>query len=56
MNHMWVLKSGLSPAPPQNLSGDDAAHVVYRGPDPARSGQVSGRAETEPHSSTPLER
>ncbi|KAG7486931.1 phosphoinositide 3-kinase regulatory subunit 5 [Solea senegalensis] len=41
---------------PQNLSGEDAAHLVYRGQDPARSGQMSGRAETEPHSSAPLER
>lgn len=40
----------------QNLSGEDAAHFVYRGQDPARSGQVSGRAETKPHGSTPLER
>ncbi|KAF0037561.1 hypothetical protein F2P81_010435 [Scophthalmus maximus] len=48
--------SELVNAVSKNLSGDDAAHVVYRGPDPARSGQVSGRAETEPHSSTPLER
>ncbi|GLD73025.1 phosphoinositide 3-kinase regulatory subunit 5, partial [Lates japonicus] len=40
----------------QNLSGEDAAHLMYRGQDPARSGQVSGRAEAEPHGGTPLER
>lgn len=40
----------------QNLSGEDAAHLVYRGQDPARSGQVSGWAEAEPHGGTPLER
>ncbi|KAK2816861.1 hypothetical protein Q5P01_025052 [Channa striata] len=40
----------------QNLSAEDAAHLMYRGQDPARSGQVSGWAETKPHSSTTLER
>lgn len=40
----------------QNLSGEDAAHLVHRGQDPACSGQVSGRAETKSHSSAPLER
>lgn len=42
--------------PLQNLSGEDAAHLVHGGQDPACSGQVSGRAETKSHSSSPLER
>lgn len=52
----WYLISALSPVPPQNLSGEDAAHLVYRGQNPACSGQVSGWAETKSHSGTPLER
>lgn len=50
------LKSALFPVPPQNLSRKDAAHLVYRGQDPACAGQVSGWAQAKPHSSTPLER
>lgn len=45
-----------APVPPQNLSGEDAAHLVHGGQDPACSGHVSGGAETKPHSSTALER
>lgn len=41
--------------PLQNLSGEDAAHLVHGGQDPACSGQVSGRTETKSHSSSPLE-
>lgn len=57
----WVWHNGellpaFFPALPQILSGDHAAHVLHRGPDPARSGQVSGRAETKPHGGAPLER
>lgn len=50
-HRLWRLANNL-----QNLSGEDAAHLLYRGPDPACSGQVSGRTEAKSHSSAPLER
>lgn len=40
----------------QNLSAEDAAHLLYRGQDPACSGQMPGRTEAKSHCSTPLER
>lgn len=55
--YFHILTSGLSLLSPlQNLSGEDAAHLMHGGQDPACSGQVSGRAETKSHSGSPLER
>lgn len=52
----YITWTRLCCSTPQSLSGEDAAHHLHGGQDPARSGQMSGRAETKSHSGPPLER